>query len=296
MIRDVQCKKTQVICDVDHNTSRQDPGAWTKLAVSFPNQTSASRQRTFSYASTSGFGFHQQEQHSFSWMKLSLAGIHSSSKKGRALQKISRCSIHCTHLLLCWSLCKSHWFSTTSAEQNKTKPVTVFSFFLLSFNKRTITKLTDSQQSRASSSSVSGTKFSTLASRPSSFYLIGQLVHWFSKSLFFSVHPKVHIISSLGLWAFLYQLLVSTHCWFTSSSLCGLSLKGPCLAWRGHCLLHYFFLLPWCSSLYSVPGFICQMSSLPSSDVSLSMPSSRFWKISAFKMRGFTGIYLLSEK
>ena len=47
MIRDVQCKKTQVICDVDHNTSRQDPGAcWTKLAVSFRNQTSASPQRT----------------------------------------------------------------------------------------------------------------------------------------------------------------------------------------------------------------------------------------------------------
>ena len=111
-------------------------------------------------------------------------------KKGRALQKISRCSIHCTHLLLCWSLCKSHWFSTTSAEQNKTKPVTVFSFFLLSFNKRTITKLTDSQQSRASSSSVSGTKFSTRASRPSSFYLIGQLVHWFSKSLFLLSIPK----------------------------------------------------------------------------------------------------------
>ena len=255
VIRDVQCKKTQVICDVDHNTSRQDPGAWTKLAVSFPNQTSASRQRTFSYASTSGFGFHQQEQHSFSWMKLSLAGIHSSwklrelSKKNQGLAYI----VQCTHLLLCWSLCKSHWFSTTSAEQNKTKPVTVFSFFLLSFDKRTITKLTDSQQSRsstkpknktakttkltdsqqsrASSSSVSGTKFSTRASRPSSFYLIDQLVrHWFSKSLFLPVHPKVHIISSLGLWAFLYQLLVSTHCWFTSSSLCGLSLKGPCLA------------------------------------------------------------------
>ena len=120
VIRDVQCKKTQVICDVDHNTSRQDPGAWTKLAVSFPNQTSASRQRTFSYASTSGFRFHQQEQHSFSWMKLSLAGIHSSSKKGELSKKIQGAA-YIVHISYCVEAC----VNLTGSQQpqlNKTKP------------------------------------------------------------------------------------------------------------------------------------------------------------------------------